>query len=291
MIRALVLGANGLIGANIIHSLKQYSKNSWDIYAATRPGAIHCFSQFDVNHLKVSNYFDEFEQLLRDSCADIVINCVGIVSQNFSGQKYSDIINWNSYFSAFVHEKCVYHKIRLLNISTDCIFSQQSGDNFEDSENFAIDLYGSSKRLGEISSEYGHTIRLSSVGFEYSKSKHGLLEWFLGCNEPQVLGFSNAIYSGTSGSEVFRIIDYALEHWDEFKLIHYQGHEISKFELLNLFSEVFEKEIVIKKSPTPIIRRNLKSSHVSPYELGLPTWDVQVRELKNMRKFYQNGNM
>ena len=42
---------------------------------------------------------------------------------------------------------------------------------------------------------------------------------------------------------------------------------------------------------TPIIRRNLKSSHVGPYELGLPTWDVQVRELKNMRKFYQNGNM
>ena len=288
MIRALVLGANGLIGANVIFSLKQYSKNSWNIYAVTRRGVVQYFKKFGVNHLYVTNYFDDFEQLLSISSADIVINCVGVVSQNFSQKKYSDFIKWNSYFSAVLHERCIHHKVRLLNISTDCVFSIQSGDNFEDSDRFAVDLYGSSKRLGEISSQYGHTIRLSSVGFEYSKCKHGLLEWFLGTDKAQVPGFANATYSGTSGSEVFRIIDYVLDHWDEFKLIHFQGYEINKFELLNLFKEVFEKNIIVKESSTPVIKRNLKSRYVSPEDLCLPDWDIQVRELKSMRKFYEN---
>ena len=147
-------------------------------------------------------------------------------------------------------------------------------------------MYGKSKHLGEINSCTARTIRLSSVGFEHAAHKHGLLEWFLGSQEVKILGYSKVTYSGVAGSEVFRIIDYAIEYWDTFELIHYQGYEINKYELLCLFSDIFGKSTTIVPVSNPFIKRNLKSEIVTPIQLQLPDWSKQLLNLREMRKYY-----
>jgi len=287
MINVLVLGANGLIGANIIYSLKLFSKNNWKIFAACRPGSQHNFAKYDIKVLSVNDYFSEFKDLIKISSADLVINCVGVVSQVFETTKISEVIKWNSYFPNFLNEKLQILDIRLINISTDCVFSKDSGNNNESSTKFAHDLYGTSKLLGEIKSSFGHTIRLSTVGFEYGKSKHGLFEWFINNLNEQINGFVEAIYSGTAGSEVFRIIDYKMQNWEKSQLLHFEGYEISKYELLNLFKDAVGSKVSILKKRLPVIRRNLKSKFVGPKDLKLPSWPEQIYNLMQLRKYYE----
>jgi dTDP-4-dehydrorhamnose reductase len=286
MINVLVLGANGLIGANIVYSLKLFSENNWNIFAACRANAKQNFGKHHIKTLLVNNYFSELNDLINISSADLVINCVGIVSQVFATTNSSEVVKWNAYFPNFLHQEFQRHGIRFINISTDCVFAKDSGDNDESSKNFAYDLYGTSKLLGEINSNYGHTIRLSTVGFEYGKVKHGLFEWFLESSKDQINGFSEAIYSGTTGSEVFRIIDYMIQNWEDTRLLHFEGYEISKYELLNLFKDKVGSKVSVLQKELPVVRRNLKSRFVGPQELKLPLWPEQLSNLMQLRKYY-----
>lgn len=287
MTKILVLGANGLIGANVIYSLIEFSSLPWQIVASVRQGAVHGFKRANIATIQVEDYFQDFDRIVLNVEPEFVINCVGVVSQNFHLIRSSEVIKLNSLLPHFLEERCKKYSVKLLNISTDCVFSMRSGDNNEDSESFALDVYGTSKRLGEIRSQTARTIRLSSVGFEHATLKHGLLEWYLNTNLSEVSGFSNAVYSGTAGSEVFRILEYAIEHWNHFELLHYPGHEINKYELLCLFDQTFRIGRKIAKEQEPVVKRNLKSKHVSVDSLGLPNWETQMQNLGRMRKYYE----
>ena len=72
--------------------------------------------------------------------------------------------------------------MRLIHISTDCVFSGERGQYDENSITDAKDLYGISKSIGDINVENALTIRTSTIGHELN-SKSGLLEWFLSQND------------------------------------------------------------------------------------------------------------
>ena len=80
--------------------------------------------------------------------------------------------------------------IRLIHISTDCIFSGKKG--FYDEEDYpdSLDLYGRTKFLGELSNSNAITLRTSFIGKELS-TNYGLLNWFLS-QEGIIKGFSKA---------------------------------------------------------------------------------------------------
>jgi len=284
--KILILGANGLIGSNIAYSLKRFSVYNVNIVAAIRKHAKENFEKNNIETVIIKDYFKEFRELLSAINPDYVINCVGIVSQNFSKFSKEEVIKWNSLFPHFLHRVSQDMSQRTIHISTDCVFGAGSNDNYESSEKFAKDTYGMSKVLGEITSEYGHTIRLSSVGFEHSSVKHGLFEWFLENQGAAIDGYENAIYSGVSGSEVYRIIDFMIGNWHISKLLHFEGYTISKLELLRLFNDALGGGVCVTAVPQPEVRRNLKSSFVRPADLGLPPWPIQIQNLLNMRKFY-----
>ena len=92
MLRVLVLGSNGLIGANIIYSMYEHSKYDLKIFAAVRPKAMENFAKFGIERIFSNDIFVDFEKLLFQSEPDIVINCIGIVSQKFDTKTREEII-------------------------------------------------------------------------------------------------------------------------------------------------------------------------------------------------------
>ena len=72
----------------------------------------------------------------------------------------------------------------------------KNGNYSERSKKFSSDLYGRSKKLGEIINlKNVITFRSSGIGHEI-KNKKGLLEWFLHNKSREIFGFIKAYFSG-----------------------------------------------------------------------------------------------
>ena len=96
--------------------------------------------------------------------------------------------------------------------------------------------------MGELESENIITIRKSVIGHELD-SKKGLLEWFLN-HQGIVEGYKEAIFSGLTVLELARIIDmYILPNKDIKGIIHLSGDPISKYDLLKIIANQYNKII------------------------------------------------
>lgn len=256
--KVLILGANGMLGSML------YRKFCESLNFETIGLARSFTSEFGgclKDKLIFCSELDNpliLESLLETHLPDVVINCIGIVKQN---QKYANVLEVLKVNSLFPHQllkACQRLNIRLLHISTDCVFSGSKGNYDEGSVIDAADLYGLSKYLGEVISENSLTLRSSIIGHELSGAK-GLLEWFLRQNEA-VQGFKNCLFSGLPTNEFFNILEqYVLCEKKLSGLYHISSEPISKYDLLHLIASVYKKEIKIFSIEEPRINRTLNS--------------------------------
>ena len=70
------------------------------------------------------------------------------------------------------------NSIKVIHISSDCIFNGIKGNFKEKDIRLAKDIYGQSKYIAELILKNSLVIRSSTIGHEIFY-KHGLLEWFL----------------------------------------------------------------------------------------------------------------
>ena len=125
---------------------------------------------------------------------EFVLNCVGVIKQSEASKRITNLIKINSLFPHLLAEVCDEVGAQLIHFSTDCVFSGSVGMYKETDLPDAIDGYGRSKLLGEISYRPHLTLRTSIIGHELNKSL-SLVDWFLKQNG-SVRGFKNAIFSG-----------------------------------------------------------------------------------------------
>ena len=145
---------------------------------------------------------------------------------------------------------------RLIHFSTDCIFSGSKGFYSENDIPDPTDIYGRSKLLGELNLENTLTIRKSVIGHELV-SRKGLLEWFLNQNRP-VQGYKNVIFSGLTVLELAKFLDkYIFPRSDLKGILNISGESISKFDLLKIISDIYNKSIEIIPNQSIKINRNL----------------------------------
>lgn len=278
--KILVLGENGMLGSQLMKTL---SKNHEVIGTSSEKG-YHIDSIDDIY---------KFENLIKDEIKpDVVINCIGIIKQKESTPEQQILIN--ALFPQILGKICSFWGVKLIQISTDCIFSGKKGDyhleNFPD----ANDVYGMTKALGEINNDDHLTIRTSIIGHE-KNSKYGLLEWFLH-SEGKVSGYANVWYSGVTTLELAKFIDsYVLEN-NIIKLIHFVGPKINKYDLLNIIKKVYGKEIEIEKNEEVKLDRSLKKMNgfrfvddrcnVNPkfFKYVTPSWEQMLEELREDHK-------
>lgn len=206
---------------------------------------------------------DNFDTVIRAFAAiqpEIVINCIGLIKQLPVASDPLSAIKTNSLLPHRISMLCRTAHARLIHISTDCVFDGKKGNYAETDAASPIDLYGMSKFLGEVAyPPHCITLRTSMIGHEL-KGKRGLIEWFL-AQENKVQGYSGVIYSGFPTIELSHIIaDHIIPNTDLTGIYHVSSNPVSKYDLLKLVAEKYNKKIEIERYDSFVQDRSLDST-------------------------------
>jgi dTDP-4-dehydrorhamnose reductase len=241
-VNILVLGATGLLGNAVFRSM---SKASGARVAGTirHEAARRLFSPEHADRLTVVEDVENPDRLARLFEAvypDVVVNCIAAGRPALADPMRS--IEVYSVLPRRLSHLCRLSGGRLVQISSDGVFSGIRGPYREDDWSDATDIYGISKLLGEIAEPHAITLRTSIIGHEL-QSRGGLLEWFLS-QQDRCRGYTRAIFSGFPTIVLADLIrDVVIPRPDLHGVYHVATSPISKFDLLQLVAKRYGKNI------------------------------------------------
>ncbi len=287
--RVLILGGSGMLGHRLWFNLSKVHE-TWVTVRGNgsqipeHPLLPRKYIRADVDALN----FDQVTRALASIQPDIVINCIGLIKQ--MGHIARDpifSISLNALLPHRISLICRTAKIRMIHISTDCVFSGKKGNYTESDQSDAEDLYGRTKFLGEVSYPHTVTLRSSIIGQEL-KTHMGLIEWFLG-QTSAIHGYKNAIYSGFTTDELSNIIlNYIIPNPTLSGVYHISSNLISKYDLLNMVKEKFNLDTEIIPDESFRCDRSLDSSRFrSVMGYQPPSWEHMIEELAANSSFYK----
>jgi dTDP-4-dehydrorhamnose reductase len=280
--KIIILGANGLIGYNILTTFLEDS--NFEVLAFVRDKKK--FNSFGSKFLKniITDFsilnLPDLENTILNLKPDAVINCIGVTKHRISEFSIDKVIYANSLFPHYLLSICEKQNIRCIQISTDCVFSGTKGNYSEADVPDALDLYGKTKSLGELITGNSLTLRISTIGFELD-TKYGLLEWFLS-QRGECFGYSKAYFSGLPCKFFAKILADILVHHKELKgLYHIASEPIDKLSLLELIKDTFKLNVKIKKNDTFLLDRSLDARKFNlAISSSSPKWLDLAKTLK-----------
>jgi dTDP-4-dehydrorhamnose reductase len=227
---------------------------------------------------------DAVIRIITQEKPDVVINCVGVIKQLAASKDALTSIAINSLFPHRLAHICAAANARLIQISTDCVFSGDKGAYRESDLPDARDLYGRSKLLGETDYPHAITLRTSIIGHELGRSV-SLIDWFLDQPGPRVSGYRRAIYTGLPTVELARVMrDLVIPNPALSGLWHVSSQPINKFELLKLVGEIYGKQIEIIPDDSVTIDRSLDGSRFNAATgYAAPSWRELVSQMHAAR--------
>jgi dTDP-4-dehydrorhamnose reductase len=246
-------------------------------------------SHYTHGYISAEN-IDDIIRLVGDVRPTVVINCIGLVKQRPTGQEIRRSILVNSLFPHRLSEICHASGAKMIQISTDCVYSGNKGGYLESDVADPVDLYGRTKLLGEIA-ERGHlTIRTSMIGRELEHTQ-GLLEWFLGQQGQSVSGFTKAIFSGFTTLALARIVADIIENHPTLQgIYHISADPISKYDLLMLIKEIYDVDTEIVPNVDHQIDRSLNSDLFRQATgITIPDWREMIEAMRRDETSYESA--
>ncbi len=278
--KALILGGSGMIGHQLLLELIK----NFEAMATLRLNEDD-YKKFNIYNKSNSFYNvdildnNNLKKIIIDFNPAVIINAVGITKQKIISNKITNQVN--SIFPKYLLKICVKKNIKLIHLSTDCVFSGEIGNYNETNLPDPNDQYGKSKYEGEIVNDQNAiTLRKSTIGPELN-NKHGLYEWFLS-EKGDIEGYKNAKFTGITSLELAKIIEKIITHHFELHgLWHVAGPEIDKFTLLKKIRNLLKKEdINILLNESFKCDRTLdgkKFRQITNYKS--PSWDDMLKEM------------
>lgn len=277
----LIIGASGMLGNAVFRFFSEHTP--YETFGSVRTQAARkLLPQHLHDHIvagsDVGNH-DSLVELFAQIRPNVVINCVGVVKQLDDAKNPLNAIPINSILPHQLAHLCRLVDARLIHLSTDCVFTGNTGSYTEESLPDARDVYGLSKLLGEVTYSNCITLRTSIIGHELL-SQHSLICWFLSQNE-KVKGFSRAIFSGMPTVEIAKVIyEYVLPAKDLSGLYHLSADPIDKAQLLELVKKEYGKDIQIEPDESLVIDRSLNSSKFRKKTgYNPPAWPELIRQM------------
>jgi dTDP-4-dehydrorhamnose reductase len=279
--KMLILGGSGMLG----HKLWQTASRRLETHV-TFHGQAETFAHsglFDIDR-SVSNVsaedFPTVQRAFDVAQPDVAVNCIGVVKQVLSSKDPITSITINALFPHRLASLCRERGVRLIHLSTDCVFSGQLANYEENDLPDPPDLYGRSKLLGEVSGENCLTIRTSMIGRELQGS-HGLLEWFLAQNGGRVRGFKRAIFSGFTTAALAEVImQVIVDHPGLTGIWHLASEPISKFDLLTLVKQTYGLAVEIEPDESFICDRSLNAKRFRDATgIRPPSWCEMIEQM------------
>ncbi|MFP7170230.1 SDR family oxidoreductase [Terribacillus sp. 7520-G] len=270
--KILVLGGNGMAGHVIYKYLRK--QPDYDVHYTSR-------DRTD----KSSIYLDAvdtpaLEKLINTLEPAIVINCIGILN-DAAEQNPLLAFRVNSLLphqlAAFMERK----NGRLIQLSTDCVFSGKTGQYKETDFRDGTSVYSQSKQLGEITSHPHLTIRTSIIGPELRRNGIGLFHWFMS-QSGEIKGFERVYWNGVTTLELAKAVDFFIQKQTSGLYHLCPDEKINKHDLLQLIKEIYQKDdIRIVPDAAHVLDRSIVNTRQSP-AYAVPGFRDMLEEQKQI---------
>lgn len=267
--RILILGASGMLGSAVY---KHFKENPNFI---TIPTYRANFSNID-NGISFDALNDDIEKIPKDF--DYIINCIGIITP-FIDKNPIVSLKINSLFPLELANYCETNHIRLIHITTDCVYSGKDGKYTEISLQDATDFYGKSKSLGECSSN-AMVLRTSIVGPEVHNFV-SLFSWAKSQAGKQINGYETHLWNGLTTKWYAKVCDKIIYN-DLFEtgLFHvFASDDVSKYQLLQYFNDIFSLNLEIVKAHPIKVDRTLRTIKDLCSKLDIPTVKEMITDM------------
>lgn len=271
--RVLVLGASGMLGSAVVNRFLAL-ESEFEVRASVRGRP----SGFVPEGLafRVDAFSDDAPDL---PAADWAFNCIGLIKQRTEASP-ADFQAVNARFPHRLATSCRERGIRLVHVTTDCVFSGRRGGYVETDPHDATDDYGRSKSMGEPGDAL--CLRTSVIGEELPGSRRlGLLEWVRTTPEEPMRGFFNHRWNGVTTEQLADIfVTIVRNRLFVPGVRHVFSDAVSKYELVRLIVQAYglKKTVVPVEAPEPI-DRTLATVHDLASRLSVPPIAEQVRKL------------
>jgi dTDP-4-dehydrorhamnose reductase len=288
-VKILILGANGMLGHRAAALLSQRHDVVGTVRSADALAERFAPQARFVSGVSVEDP-ETLAEVMADFAPDAVVNCIGIVKQRSEAHESIPSIRVNALFPHELAAMCSRSGIRLVHVSTDCVFTGARGGYTESDTPDADDLYGRTKLLGEIADVPGTvTVRTSIVGWEIGQPT-GLLEWFASRRGSRCAGYTKAIFSGLATSDLVDAIEGLLTTWSDVDgLWHVSTDPISKYDLLTSLDAELGWDIEIEPRDVPAVDRSLDSTRFRDRTGWAPRpWTETVARLAAERARYED---
>ena len=285
----LVLGASGMLGHMLVRTLS----DSHRVIGTTSHAFGHlaklteilprdrCVDLLDVRD------FVTVEHTIRDWQPDVVVNCVGLIKHKMDDDRVLDAVLTNSAFPHQLARLCDKLKTRLIHFSTDCVFEGTPGvKRLTDTPN-ATDVYGTTKRLGEVGYGTSLTLRTSFIGRQIVGAEE-LVEWVISQRSGQITAYKNAIYSGLTTRALSEVVRQIIEqHSTLIGLYQVASAPISKFDLISHLNDKLQLDITITPDTKFECDRTLDGSDFRRVtDIQVPSWEEMLSDFCNDQAFY-----
>ena len=287
----LILGASGMLGHMLVRVFSPYHRvigTTSSQYNSGSPLAQLLDRDSWIGGIDVRS-LNRVDELVREIQPDVVINCVGVIKQKMESSNITDAITINSLFPHHLANLCQSQNSRLIHFSTDCVFEGTPGMKMVSDTPNATDLYGTTKRLGEV--DYGDsiTIRSSIVGAQIVGTE-SLFQWAISQKGKKIRGFTGALYSGLTTMTMSKVILEIVDNFPQLSGIQQIASEaITKHDLLRKLNAALGLNLDICADNTIIYDRTLDGSvFVDRTGIRIPTWDEMIIEFAGDQAFYSN---
>lgn len=258
----LVFGAGGLLGSHICNNFPK------DTIGATHQD-IDITQQYRLR---------KFINQIRP---DVIINCAGIVRQSTVPISYRYFVN--SKGPHYIAQLCDELDIRMIQVSTDCVFDGKRGYYSESDTAEPMDMYGSTKLRGEVTKKPHLTVRSSFIGLPDPKER-GLASWLVSQREKTVNGHNKVWWNGVTVDYLASIlVDIAYSQITGLR--HIYGETVTKCQVLEILNSVYDLGCKIipvdepNKDMTLTTNFNDIPLHVEKGSLLQQVWEM--KELNN----------
>jgi len=238
--KIILFGSSGMLGNYVFNVLKL----DYKVICVTR-------KEYNIINDEWGKLKVIFENNLNEN--DVIINCAGIIPQKYKDENIETYIKVNTLFPHKLNEFAKLYNIKLIHITTDCVYDGSNGNYIVDDIHSAKNIYGISKSLGEP--QEATIIRTSIIGEELS-GKKSLIEWIKSNKNGKINGFINHLWNGVTCLTLSKIIKKIIKEnlfWYGVKHIH-SPNIVTKYDLCCYVNEIYNLNIEINKSEDVIIK-------------------------------------
>ena len=204
--KVLVLGGTGVIGKQIVSSLISSSVSVTAVSRGIISNEKNSSKATFVNIDLVRASEDQLFTLVSDF--DYVINAAGVIKQRISSSDIStqiEAINLNTMLPIRLAALIPRIPIKIINITTDCVFDGFQGNYDESDSHSALDIYGKSKSLGEVEAQNVFNLRCSVIGPD--STPLSLAGWIVHQElNAKITGYVNHFWNGITTYSLSKIL-------------------------------------------------------------------------------------